>query len=538
MTSPGTYPAPNPTSGVFDIVRADRRKAVIALWKAAAIVAGTSLVCVGGALSLGEILPIDPALVVLLGTIAVVPVFYFGPRRRVVAIDRRLADRAEAEAEVRRALASDKEQEVVAAIDSLERRGRKEELVRELNLTCLPKLERAALRLRKAAAAERLRGETINLERIVCARLQAKVDDAPANRALRQLDDVLARLERRKRLLRMQWEGAYKQFSWWDKMRLGSVHPAIPKLEQDREDLEGMRRRLCRKHGAELERLRTFVGRAQRTARARLQVAHGAATHHASLDDDRSLPCGLQTAFWLSALSVPVSVWGDVARSADIHQVLRGVNERYVGMSDTEIWLETLVLPAESLAGLVSLTKGAYLEHLVASDTGGTLHEHFNHPDTDIVIDGTAYQIKATDSAAYVDSVEDGVPVIATTEVADISDAIDSGYTDAELSESVELALGGSVTDVGDTGVDALLVGVGGIGLFATLAGLGHAATRYENGGDAVEAALEGAGVALERTARGVVGTAELGYKAVTSRPARALGRGACRGGAWVLGKL
>ena len=58
------------------------------------------------------------------------------------------------------------------------------------------------------------------------------------------------------------------------------------------------------------------------------------------------------------------------------------------------------------------------LEQLIAADTGGELFEHFNHPGSDIVIDGVEYQIKATDSTSYINSVADDIPVISTSEVA------------------------------------------------------------------------------------------------------------------------
>ena len=139
-------------------------------------------------------------------------------------------------------------------------------------------------------------------------------------------------------------------------------------------------------------------------------------------------------------------------------------------------------------------------------DTRGTLFEHFNNPGTDIIIDGQAYQLKATDSASYVNSVPEDIPVIATSEVAEATRAIDSGYSNDELEQSVQLALGGSVIDIKDTAIDALLSGVG------------------------VEAIFEGAGVAIEGTARAMVGTAELGYKVLTSRPSRFIGSTALAG--------
>lgn len=86
-------------------------------------------------------------------------------------------------------------------------------------------------------------------------------------------------------------------------------------------------------------------------------------------------------------------------------------------------------------------------------------------PETDIVIDGVEMQIKATDSIDYINSVNDDILVIATSEVALTSGSIDGGYTNEELTNSVGLALGGSTVDIPDTAMDAILAGVGGLGL-------------------------------------------------------------------------
>ena len=129
----------------------------------------------------------------------------------------------------------------------------------------------------------------------------------------------------------------------------------------------------------------------------------------------------------VSGLSIPVSITGDLYSANAVFDALRGVNSNFENMSNTEIWWETLWMSPESLAGLTSLTKGAYFEQLVAGDTGGELFEHFNHADTDITIDGIEFQLKATDSVGYINSVDDDIPVITTSEVAAQSTAIDSG---------------------------------------------------------------------------------------------------------------
>ena len=364
------------------------------------------------------------------------------------------------------------------------------------------------------------------------------MNGAPVAKAIDHLDRSRRHLEARRGVLERQWKTAYRDFSWWNKIKYGPV-PDLSGLDRTIAELESDARGLRIVHGDDLRELKAYADRAAVRIASRLAAARRETERciEEAGEERRASVDLLRKATLLSAMSVPVSLWMDVDRAAAVYDVLRSVNGSYADLSDVDIWFRTLTLPAESLAGLASLAKGAYFERLVASGTGGELHEHFGHPDTDIVVDGVAYQIKATADAAYVEGVPDDIPVIATTEVAEATGAVDGGHSHAELSDTVDLALGGTVIDVGDAGVDVVLAGLGGLGVFASLAGLNHAVQRYENGGDPVEAAFAGAGVAVERTARTVVGVAEFGYKALTSRPSRALGRGLYRTGATIVGK-
>lgn len=171
------------------------------------------------------------------------------------------------------------------------------------------------------------------------------------------------------------------------------------------------------------------------------------------------------------------------------------------------------------------MAKGANFEQLVANATSGTLHASFNTQDTDIVIVGVAYQIKATDSEACLATVPEDIPIIATSEVADATGSLDVGISHADVESATALALGGTIIDLGDTAADALLMGAGGLGHLTTLRGINHAAARIKAGEGSELAVLEGLGVAIKGTAKALVDSAELGYKLVTSRPSQFLGR-------------
>ena len=137
---------------------------------------------------------------------------------------------------------------------------------------------------------------------------------------------------------------------------------------------------------------------------------------------------------------------------------------------------------------------------------------------------------KATESEAYINTVDQDIPIIATSEVADMDGVVDSGYSDEELTNSVEVAINGNAIDAQDTAVDAILSGVGTLGIFATIQGINHAQAKYDKGVEAEVAIMEGLGVAVEATAKGLVDTAEMASKVVTSRPSRFVGRTLVKG--------
>lgn len=408
----------------------------------------------------------------------------------------------------------------------LQQQARASHLIGVLLDVSRPSLDSRIMELRQQKLQVALNKEAMHFQESAGRQLEQIKQDLPLFKARARIQASISFLQARREELKAQWEAAYEQFSWWNKIKY-SGDPDFSELDRILDELTLMNRRIAVGHKDDFEELERHFSALKSKAVQRVVEAKGRADEyiraHAGTEGIESDL--LKKALLFSAMSVPVSAWSDLDRAEDIFHALRCVNGHFAGMSDAEIWWETLFLPTENLAGLVALTKGAYFEQLVAADTGGVLFEHFNHPGTDIVIDGTAFQLKATDSEGYVNSVADGIPVIATSEVAELTGSIDSGYTNEELTNTVDLALGGSVVDLGDGAADAILAGVGGLGFFATLQGINHAVKQHENGGDPVEAAFEGAGVAIEGTARALVGVAEMGYKVLASRPSRFMGR-------------
>ncbi len=235
-----------------------------------------------------------------------------------------------------------------------------------------------------------------------------------------------------------------------------------------------------------------------------------------NIDGDKALKYGM----WGSIFGLSISTASDLYESHQVYDALRDVNGNFENMSDSEIWWECLFMDADSLSGLSSLVKGSLFENMVSEDTGGELFEYFNHPVTDIVIDGEEIQLKASDSVTYVNSALEESTVMATSEVAMKTDAIDSGISNEDLTDQVANALGGTVLDVGDMAFDGLLGAGFGLGTFATLRGVSHIANNPND----PDKYMDGAEIAIVGTAKGVVDASEMLYNAATSNTGKAIG--------------
>lgn len=360
-------------------------------------------------------------------------------------------------------------------------------------------------------------------------KLEVKQNKIPLLKARNTLVDTLSTFERKRDELDLKWKVAYPNFSWWNKLKYDE-NLDLSELNKQISQLEIAIDKFDSKYHEKLTKLYQHFERLEKTSSQRIERSYNKLL--SALDGSliKDLHNDSINAAWLAALSVPFSIANDLSAADQVYNSLRAVNGNFEDMTNSQIWWETLWMSPESLAGLSSLVKGAYFEQLVANDMGGQLHEHFNTPETDMLLDGMEFQLKATGSVAYINSVDEDIPIISTSEVAIQTDAIDSGYSNDELTTRVEQALDGGLIDAKDVAVDALLTGVGSLGIFATMRGINHASAKYDEGVEAEEAFLDGLGVAIEGTAKGIVDAGEMLYKVAMSRPSRFVGRSLVKG--------
>jgi hypothetical protein len=202
-----------------------------------------------------------------------------------------------------------------------------------------------------------------------------------------------------------------------------------------------------------------------------------------NISSDSEIMTAVMIATIFGATSAAGSIIESYSQSSIVYDSIRRVNSNYASLSDIDIWFKTLVLSIvdpSAYQGMVNLSKGAYFEQIVADNTGGVLHENFNTPDTDILIDGELYQIKATDNLDIIDSVNSSVKIISTTEISEHSRAIDSGYSNLDVTSNTENALGGDPFDTAGGISDGALLFSGSIGVIAVLRGLAAAGEYLE----------------------------------------------------------
>ena len=435
-----------------------------------------------------------------------------------------------AERDIATAIGSSSSKDIRNIVSDLQKSAEADPAIRELYATSGPvislHLERVLEVEVRNERSRKVRELCENARKIVLQQIERQRAESPAIKADRTIGSAIENLVKLKADAekRLNEERESRRLKWWFDL----TRPDFEEVEEKIQELRRARQKLIAsgdvaKTESYFRDLTSLVER--RTREIETDAISCIPAHpHDNFNDRRVV----QGALMLSALSVPVSAWGDISQAGSVYDSLRQVNGNYADMTDTEIWFDTLTMAGPQLAGLASLTKGALFENHVESSFGGELHEHFNHPDTDIVIDGVAYQIKATDSASYIDTVGEGIPVISTSEVATITGSIDGGYSNEDLTSAVDLALGGTVLDIGDTALDAVLTGVGGVGIFAILSGVRSASEKYKETGDPLESLAKGLSSATVHTARTTVNMAEMATKGVvgvaTSRPVRFAG--------------
>ena len=183
----------------------------------------------------------------------------------------------------------------------------------------------------------------------------------------------------------------------------------------------------------------------------------------------------------------------DIKESDAIFESARTANGMFANMSDSQIVDYCNTLEPEQLMGMVNLVHGRHFENMVSDATGGILFEAKNHPDTDMILNGTEYSIKSHDATA--DSI---------TEF-DTYSPQDFGLDDADLRDKTIEVLDGDIIDV----TDAILSGAFGLGAIATLQALGEGANEWEDLANYEKTKIKAAVIGTKTVGKATVGTAK-----------------------------
>ena len=126
----------------------------------------------------------------------------------------------------------------------------------------------------------------------------------------------------------------------------------------------------------------------------------------------------------------------------DHDEVLMAIERGYTQFDDSseeEMSAYFSELSEESMDGHISNVKGIALEMELERELDGELFELTNHAGTDIIIDGQEYSVKSGVSIQGTnDDLSEGLQVIATSEIASITDASDAGISNVDLTEQVQ----------------------------------------------------------------------------------------------------
>lgn len=209
----------------------------------------------------------------------------------------------------------------------------------------------------KALSSQELSLSTMNY-----IKLAGKKNETPLIKARNKLVSTLTVFEKKRNELDEQWDAAYKSFSWWNKLKhdetldLRDLDSQIRHLKQAVKDFD-------ERYQSDLIEMKKHFDALHLCSEKRIRQAHDKLVQAVEKGLVRDVKDTSLSAAWLAMLSVPVSIADDLISANQVYDSLRAVNSNFEGMSNDEIWWETLWMSPESHAGLVSLTKGAYFQY-------------------------------------------------------------------------------------------------------------------------------------------------------------------------------
>jgi len=201
------------------------------------------------------------------------------------------------------------------------------------------------------------------------------------------------------------------------------------------------------------------------------------------------------------SIAVPsgISIKLDLDEAAAIFDAARTANNKFIGMSDSEIVSYCDGLNEASLTGMVSLVHGRYFENIVAESTGGILHEAKNHPDTDILLNGKEVSIKSNDDTA------DGIIDFTVLSPQDL------GLDDKALYERTYEVMDGDIVNVGESLIDGGL----GLGTVATLTAIGSSVEEWEKLSDYDKTKVRAVWIGAKTTGKASIGTVKSAWSLI-----------------------
>lgn len=188
-----------------------------------------------------------------------------------------------------------------------------------------------------------------------------------------------------------------------------------------------------------------------------------------------------------------ISMGMDEAEAEAIFDAARTANGHFSGMSDQEIIDYCSTLDVNQLEGMVSLVHGRVFENIVADETGGTLFEAQNHPNSDMTLDGEEISIKSNDTTA--ESISD---------VETLSPK-DFGLDDQELYDKTAEVMDGDIIEA----ADAIMSGTVGIGIIAILQAVGVTMEEWEELSEKEKTSILAAWYGTKATGRAVASSAK-----------------------------
>lgn len=215
--------------------------------------------------------------------------------------------------------------EIGSTLSAAKLLAKKNHLVHHYLTFSEPLVQRRMTQVFRSEMLQGIVSEEIRLNRICRTKIRGLYSNEPLIVADKKVEISTAYLLKAKSEIQKKWAVSYDGFSWWNKFKYAN-ELNFTEIDKCLESLSLKRKALNGISGGDIAAVdEKYLGMSQRAC-SRLATAKLKADEYVALCEhtERLDSSIIKKSIWLSAMSIPVSIWGDVERASGIYETYGG----------------------------------------------------------------------------------------------------------------------------------------------------------------------------------------------------------------------